>query len=518
MTQDALAAGDEDGAVIPILAGDLREIARLTNASSRHVARNGFFLDRIATGAASQADLVDGSVVMLDEMSKNMHTVVESARRSLAIARKTGETSEAAAGIAHGALRELESAGSSVDRIDAMIGELWGRVEGIGGAIEAIQDISDRSHLLAINAKIEAAHAGEWGRTFDVVAAEIEKLAEATTSFTKEIETLLRGVHGQVEALHALSREARETTTSVGVASRRVESALTTMGSAAAASEEQIAAIAAAAEQQTLSLDDLVCGVANVAAATASTLRTIAQARDLQIGDLNAQLYTVLGRYRLGTFVERALEVGERAAREVETVLEAGLERGRYGLDDLLEPAYRELRGLEVRLLARLFDVELAGDAFDPPKFGTAYDDKIDTALCAIVDRYTDEHPELTALCVLDNNAFHVAHYRLMRAPISGHPAVDRAHNRVKRIFEGRTALRCARVGLPGAEELPPRIGRATFEAACISLRRPPGRRPFVVQSYARDTGEVFNDLSLALYVRDIHFGALSIAYPAETV
>ncbi len=519
MTLHALAqvAPCEDG-VIPIAADDVREIARLTNASSSSVARNAFFLEQVATDAAAQADLVEGSVAMLDEMAANMDNVVEGARRSLEIVRATGETSVSAAETAREALGDLASAAETVDRFDDMIASLWQRVDGIGGAIEAIEDISERSHLLSINATIEAAHAGDYGRTFAVIAGEIGKLANSTTTFTEEIETLLRTVRSQVEALRELSRAARRTTASVRTSSQKVESALTTVGSAAQASREQITAIAAAAAQQNQTLDELVKDVRNVASATTSTLRTLAQARELQIGDLNSQLYAVIGRYRIGTFVDRATEVGEAAAQEVEAILERGIELGWYALDDLLEPRYRELRGREVLQLGRLFDVSRARKAFDPPKFGTTYDAKIDVALCDVVDRYTDRNPDFNAVCVLDNNAFHVAHYRLMRAPITGDAATDRANNRVKRMFEGRTALRCGRVGLPGAEAIAPRSGRRAFEAAGIALRRPAGRRPYLVQSYARDTGEIFNDLSLALYVRDQHFGALSIAYPADTV
>src|SRR5271169_6447186 len=119
MTVSTLAHLDEDDD-IDIKTDDLREIARLTNASSGSVARNAFFLERIATDAAAQADLVEGSVAMLDEMAENMGNVVEGARRSLEIARSTSETSESAAAAARAALGELEGAASTIDRFDRM--------------------------------------------------------------------------------------------------------------------------------------------------------------------------------------------------------------------------------------------------------------------------------------------------------------------------------------------------------------------------------------------------------------
>jgi methyl-accepting chemotaxis protein len=497
---------------------DLQEIARLTNVSSGSVARNAFFLEQIAGDASEQADLMEGSVARLDEMVENMRNVVDGARRSLEIATRTGQTSTATAAIARDSLGELEAAAATFDKFDQMIADLWNRVEGIGGAIEAIGDISAQSHLLSINASIEAAHAGEWGRTFTVIAHEIKNLAESTKSFTAEIEELLQTVRSQVENLREVSNETRQTTVRVRDSSTKVEEALTAMGEGASKTRDQISEIAAAAAQQTQGLDTLVDDVRDVAGAASSTLRTIAQARKLKIGDLNSQLHAVIGRYRIGGFVDRSYEVGERAAAEIEAVLERGVERGEFLMSDLIDPVYRELRDEDVKGLARLFDVRHAGGSFDPPKFGTTYDAKVDRELCEIVDRYTDQHPEFSALCVMDLNAFHIAHYRLLRAPITGNPVVDRANNRVKRIFESHTAIRCARIGLDGAEQIPSRSGRRVFETAGISLARRPGPRPYMVQSYARDTGEVFNDLSIALYVKGQHYGALSIAYPAETV
>src|SRR6266851_5252342 len=78
------------------VAGDLREIARLTNATSSGIARNGFFLDRIADEAAARAEGMEGSVAMLGEMVETMDQVLTSARRSSEIAERTGETSVAA--------------------------------------------------------------------------------------------------------------------------------------------------------------------------------------------------------------------------------------------------------------------------------------------------------------------------------------------------------------------------------------------------------------------------------------
>src|ERR1700680_4369543 len=104
----------------PKVAGDLREIARLTNVTSSGIARNGFFLDRIADEAAARAEGMDGSVAMLGEMVETMDQVLTSARRSSEIAERTGETSAAAGTIARDALGELDRAADTIVRLTGM--------------------------------------------------------------------------------------------------------------------------------------------------------------------------------------------------------------------------------------------------------------------------------------------------------------------------------------------------------------------------------------------------------------
>ncbi|HTX03197.1 MAG TPA: hypothetical protein VMD07_05910 [Candidatus Acidoferrales bacterium] len=319
------------------------------------------------------------------------------------------------------------------------------------------------------------------------------------------------------QALRLATREALDIAKAVRVSSQHIEEALADVAIATRVTHDQMAAIEVTAAEQTTQLEALVSDARTVAAAATSTLRMAADANDLHIGDLNSKLHEVLGRYRLGTFIDHALDFAEATAREVESILEDGLQRGAYQLNELLAPAYHELRGDEVIGLARLFDIGPVSSAFEPAKYGVTYDATIDEALCSLLDRHADRNPILTAMCVLDNNAFHIGYSRAGRAPLTGSRILDRANNRIKRIFDDRTALRCARVGLP-AHEWP----SALLDPQMLELsenRRPAtARRPYLLQSYARDTGEVYNDLSVALYVQDRHYGALSIAYHAHLV
>jgi|GEM_PF-3936651 len=389
-------------------------------------------------------------------------------------------------------------------------------IAGLGKAVDNMREVAlaaQRSLIVSLETANTSATTAATARqvVYDVidVCTRVERLHDMFFDLQANAEPS--------QALRLATREALDVARTVRVSSQRIEEALTEVAIDSKVTHDQMAAIEATAAEQTKKLEAIVSDARTVAAAATSTLRTVADADDLHIGDLNSKLHEVVGRYCLGTFVDHALDLAETAAREVEAILEDGLQRGLYHLNELLAPAYRELRGPDVVDLARLFDIGPASSAFEPTKYGTSYDARIDEALCDVLDRHADRNPILTAMCILDNNAFHIGYSRAGRAALTGSRIVDRSHNRVKRIFDDRTSLRCARVGLP-EHEWPPAMLDPHMLETTESRRSATARRPYLLQSYARDTGEVFNDLSVALYVQDRHYGALSIAYHAHVV
>jgi methyl-accepting chemotaxis protein len=216
----------------------------------------------------------------------------------------------------------------------------------------------------------------------------------------------------------------------------------------------------------------------------------------------------------LGAFFRHVRAWGDEFASDVERTLDDAVDGDRVRLEDLYDADYVELKGDAVRTLARLFDVSRVGrEGFAPPKYRTRYDHLVDESLAPVCDRYAQRDAKLVFASVTDLNGFAVMVPDALRRDITGDRLRDLHGNRIKRIFDDAVGLHAARVGLDRATDVPPRAARSALLARGIDLTRPPGARPFMLQTYPRDTGGVYNDVSFPVYVKGERYGSVRLAY-----
>jgi len=160
----------------------------------------------------------------------------------------------------------MQSIKSKVGASAAKVQEMGQRSSEIGAIVETIEDIASQTNLLALNAAIEAARAGEHGKGFAVVADEVRKLAERSSQATKEIGGLIAGIQTTVaEAVKAMDEGSREVELGV-VSANKAGTALSEILSAAQAVNDQAELAGSAAEQMSIASSELVSAVDSVSA------------------------------------------------------------------------------------------------------------------------------------------------------------------------------------------------------------------------------------------------------------
>jgi methyl-accepting chemotaxis protein len=266
-------AASQAGQATSQIATTVQQVARGTASQTDAVTRTAASVEqmgRAITGVAKGAQEQANSVSKASHVTSQITSAIEQVSgNAQAVTRDSGAAAQAArSGVktVETTIEGMQSIKSKVDISARKVQEMGQRSDQIGAIVETIEDIASQTNLLALNAAIEAARAGEHGKGFAVVADEVRKLAERASSATKEIGGLIKGIQKTVdEAVAAMNEGAREVESGVSNANQAGQ-ALQDILQAAEAVYQQAAQANQAAQRMTTASGELVDAVDSVSA------------------------------------------------------------------------------------------------------------------------------------------------------------------------------------------------------------------------------------------------------------
>jgi len=254
-------------------------VERVSSAATQLSAQS----EQISRGAQEQHERVSETATAMEEMSA---TVLEVARNSSSAADSSDENRKKALEGKDVVAKTIESimeVQGNTAELSQVMNELSEKAESIGQVMGVINDIADQTNLLALNAAIEAARAGEAGRGFAVVADEVRKLAEKTMTATQEVGSAISGIQDSVRVTSQKRQQAEQALDRTIDLAQNAGNLLGEIVTTVEAAASMVSSIATAAEEQSATAEEInrsVEAISNIARDTASSLADSSSAID----------------------------------------------------------------------------------------------------------------------------------------------------------------------------------------------------------------------------------------------
>ncbi|MCY0963613.1 methyl-accepting chemotaxis protein [Parathalassolituus penaei] len=366
---------------------------------------------------------------------------------------------------------QMEGTRARVNANAELISQLESKSEQIKAMTHVISDIAEQTNLLALNAAIEAARAGEQGRGFAVVADEVRALAAKTSSATEQIGETVKQINN---AIKSAVNNSQELTVVIDQGVRMTQTISSHLNEIYARSEEiqsSVNTIAANVQNNSSHIQHISSIVQETSRRLEDTEKEISamSERSLSLSETAEKIYEAFGDGELGHVHDTAKNEAIAASAAISRLFEDAIDSGRMSLDDVFDTNYQPIANTT------------------PTKFHTRYDTFTDQYLPAIQEPILERHSEIAYAGAVDVNGYFPTHNRRFSQPLTGDYKRDLAQNRTKRVFNDRTGSRCGQ-----------------------------NKQPFLLQTYKRDTGEVMHDLSVPIMVKGRHWGGFRIGYRSE--
>jgi methyl-accepting chemotaxis protein len=403
------------------------------------------------------------STKAIEEVSSSTQAISASTNANLDIARDSLHEMQDIAG-------KINAVSDKVVQFNHTVDDLSRRSESVKQIASLIREIADQTNLLALNAAIEAARAGEAGRGFAVVADEVRKLAERVNKATEEIHGNISGMIALVSNTRAenevINADVLQTREVVGRSAEQFEH----MVGEFERTGEQLLQIAAAMEELSATnaqVHENVTVIHDLSGSVAVNMEE-SEKRTRDLSQATEAVQELVSRFKIG---KGAFDRVVDQTRVFRDKVQAQLEEMAAGRVDVFDRRYQPIPNT------------------NPQKFKVSWGDEYGRRCQRMLDDSLTTVPGAAYAVAVNTDSYLSAHNSKFSKPLTGNYDTDLVGNRTCRKFEGPAELRAAR-----------------------------NAQPMLLQTFLRDTGEVLCDISMPINVGGRHWGNVRVGVPVDAL